>query len=340
MGGKRGRRSAQKSKPGKQLCGTCSRDPGDNPIGCDSCEVWVHSTEMCSGLPSDLLRAILDYGGEGIKFICMRCRLNPPSASGDDSEDAASTAQSQSHLIGTIQQMFQQFRGMCQMISELSDELRNLAQSMKSQAQSSAPPPEPSRPPQTPTPQPAEQPALRSVIAEEVREMQEREKRKQSIIVKGLNTSSTTEAIRLFKDLTSSKFGCEVTLTEVSPIKDHAGMFRAKIVSDEQRKHILNSAKTLKGTQYDRVYISRDLTRAQRSALFEKRQAKRSQNNVSTNPASSSPEPQDPARAGPAQTTADTNPKALHPGGALHPAAAHQGVETPSGAPENATPGN
>ena len=302
-------------------------DPGDNPIGCDSCEKWVHSTEMCSGLPTDLIHAILDYGGEGIKFICMRCRLNPPSVSGDDSDAAASTAQNQAHLIGTIQQMFQQFRGMCQMISELSDELRNLAQSMKSQAKNATQSPEPPRPPQAPTPQPTEQPALRSVIVEEVREMQEREKRKQSIIVKGLNTSSTAEATRLFRELTSSKFGCEVTLTEVSSIKDHAGMFRAKIVSDEQRKHILNSAKALKGTQYDRVFISRDLTRAQRTALFEKRQAKRSQN-----PASSPEAPDPTGRPGPAQETADTIPKTT--------AVAHQGAGPSSGASQNPTPGN
>ena len=37
----------------------------------------------------DLIHAILDYGGEGIRFICMRCRLKPPST-GDDSEDAGS----------------------------------------------------------------------------------------------------------------------------------------------------------------------------------------------------------------------------------------------------------
>ena len=328
---KRGKRPIQKPKSGQQLCGTCSRDPGDNPIGCDSCEVWVHSTEMCSGLPSDLIHAILDYGGEGIRFICMRCRLKPPSTS-DDAEDAANTAQSQSHLIGTMQQMFQQFRGMCQMISEVSDELRNLARSMKPQTQNAIQPPEPPRLPHAPTPQPTEQPALRSVIVEEVREMQEREKRKHSIIIKGLNTSSTAEASRLFREISSSKFGCEVFLTEVSSIKDHAGMFRAKITSDEQRKQVLNSAKTLKGTQYDKVYISRDLTRAQRTALFEKRQARRSQNPMTTDPAPSSLEAHDSARAGPAHASADTIPKAV--------AATPQVSGTDSGALQSTTQGN
>ena len=60
---------------GQQLCGTCNVDVGDSPIGCDDCETWVHSTEMCSGLPETVLDAILEYDGHGIKFQCMNCRL-------------------------------------------------------------------------------------------------------------------------------------------------------------------------------------------------------------------------------------------------------------------------
>ena len=179
------------------------------------------------------------------------------------------------------------------MISKLSDELRNLTQSMKPQTQNATHHPDPPRLPHAPTPQPAEQPALRSVIVKEVREMQERGKRKQSIIIKGLNASSAVEAIRLFRDLSSSKFSYEKIFAEVSPIKRPRWHFPSKNVSDEQRKHVLNSAKTLKRIQYGQACISRDLTSAQRTVLFEKRQAKRSQNPVTTNPACASPEAHD-----------------------------------------------
>ena len=288
--GKRVKRNARKQQNGEQTCGTCSRDTGDSAIGCDDCQVWVHGTEMCSGLPTDLIHAIIKHGGEGIKFSCMRCRLQPSSPPGEGSEADAGPEISQSHIVETIQQLFQQFRGMCNMISDLSDELKCLVKAMKSPpALNPSQAPVPAPPPPDHTPSPAEQPAICSVIAEELREMREREKRKQSVIIKGLKAKTPAEVVHLFKELSSTKLGCEVTLSEVSPIRDHAGMFRAKITSDELRKHILDNAKTLKGTQYDGVFISRDLTRAQRTVLFEKRQAKRTQNPAPTEPAAPRP---------------------------------------------------
>ena len=338
MPGKKGRRCARKSQTGEQVCGTCDRDPGDNPIGCDECEVWVHSTEMCSGLPKDLIHAILNYGGEGIRFICMTCRLKPaPPAQAEGAASAASSGQDQAHLIGTIQQLFQQFRGMCNMIADLSDQFKHLTQAMKSPpVQNANQAPEPGFAPQPLVPKPSEQPALRDVIAEEVREMREREKRKQSIIIKSQSSKSTAEVISLFKELSSSKFGREITLTEVSSIKDHTGMFRAKITSDELRKHVLDSARTLKGTQYDAVYISRDLTWAQRKANFEKRQAKRVQNPAASEAAPTLPQghPTPPSTATVRPTQPDTG---TAPGSVT---ADHQGTGVAGATASGATPGN
>ena len=55
-------------------CGTCEKKIGEDSIGCDECELWVHNTEMCSGLTQDMLDAIGRYNGHGIKFVCMACR--------------------------------------------------------------------------------------------------------------------------------------------------------------------------------------------------------------------------------------------------------------------------
>ena len=30
-----------------EACGTCEKDIGDDAIGCDECELWVHNTDMC-----------------------------------------------------------------------------------------------------------------------------------------------------------------------------------------------------------------------------------------------------------------------------------------------------
>ena len=49
QGGSRRGRSASVAAdtPGTQLCSACSCDVGDDAIGCDECEAWVHGTVTC-----------------------------------------------------------------------------------------------------------------------------------------------------------------------------------------------------------------------------------------------------------------------------------------------------
>ena len=248
---------------GQQLCGSCNTDVGECCIGCDACETWVHGTEMCSGLPQDVLTAILNYDGSGIKFICTKCRLEKPqskmgASSGADKE-----------IRETLKQLFQQFCGMCTVITELSSQVKVLAQGSSKISQ----PDTPAIQHQVPVPSPPPAPD-RTLIREELREMREREKRRQSIIIKGLTAAGPREAASKFDQLTETQFGVKIDLAEIMQIPGHSTMFRAKIISDEQRKLILENAKKLKGSTYSSVYISRDLTRAQRTELFEKRKAR------------------------------------------------------------------
>ena len=250
---------------GQQLCGSCNTDVGECCIGCDACETWVHGTEMCSGLPQDVLTAILNYDGSGIKFICTKCRLEKPQSKTSASSGA------DKEIRETLQQLFQQFRGMCTVISELSSQVKALAQGNSKTSQ----PDIPATQHTTPVPSPAPAPVPdRTLIREELREMREREKRRQSIIIKGLTAAGPREAGCKFDQLTESQFGMKIDLAEIMQIPGHSTMFRAKIISDEQRKLILENAKKLKGSIYSSVYISRDLTRAQRTELFEKRKAR------------------------------------------------------------------
>lgn len=248
---------------GQQLCGSCNTDVGECCIGCDACETWVHGTEMCSGLPQDVLTAILNYDGSGIKFICTKCRLEKPQSkmgapSGADKE-----------MRETLKQLFQQFRGMCTVITELSSQMKVLAQGSCKASQPDTPATQPQA--SAPSPHPAPD---RTLIREELRELREREKRRQSIIIKGLTAAGPREAASKFDQLTETQFGMKIDLAEIMQIPGHSTMFRAKIISEEQRKFILENAKKLKGSTYSSVYISRDLTRAQRTELFEKRKAR------------------------------------------------------------------
>ena len=66
----------------ESLCGTCNVDLGNDPIGCDKCETWVCSTDMCSGLPQNVIDTIIQYDGSGIQFVCLKCRVSLTAAGG------------------------------------------------------------------------------------------------------------------------------------------------------------------------------------------------------------------------------------------------------------------
>ena len=105
--------------------------------------------------------------------------------------------------------------------------------------------------------------------------MREREKRRNSIIIKGLQASSAGELVAKFEQLSETQLGGKVKLTDVVKIPNQSHMYRANTASDEQRKKVLDQAKNLKGSNFDPVFISKDLTRAQRTVLYERRKARR-----------------------------------------------------------------
>ena len=104
-----------------------------------------------------------------------------------------------------------------------------------------------------------------------------REKRKESIVIHGLKSTSIRGVNTEFGELTRKMTGTQVELTDIVPITGHTGLYRGKILNEDDRKLVLDKAKTLKGTDYDRVYIRKDLTYNQRCALKARRDAYRSQ---------------------------------------------------------------
>ena len=122
--------------------------------------------------------------------------------------------------------------------------------------------------------------------------MNEREKRRSSIIIKGLKANSPRDLAQKFSQLTQELMSFPTTLTDVTQIPRHANIFRAKILDEAVRKQVLDRSKSLKGTNYSQVYISRDLTYAQRAELFARRQARRAEaNNQPASSSSSSAQP-------------------------------------------------
>ena len=253
--------AARSGSDERSACGMCERVLGsENCIGCDTCEAWLHANEMCTGLPHALIKSLLDYGGNGVRFVCSKCRVS----SSDKAQAPANPSvgpQSQSDTNGElIKQLFWFVKGICVAIRDLTARLDatfgQLPTNLSKTATSAAPL--------------TDLPDLehhRRTIREEVREVQEREKRRQSVIIRGLGASSPSGAATSFAALSEKMFGTRVELSHVVTIPKHGDLFRAKILDEELRKLVLTRAKTLKDSEYGQVYIRRDLTYKQREEL-------------------------------------------------------------------------
>ena len=111
---------------------------------------------------------------------------------------------------------------------------------------------------------------FRSVVYEESREIIEREKRRQSIVVKGFGTNPNGVQ-KSFSDMALSLLNTSIHLADIVVINSE--MVRGKIFSEDKRRAILNCARDLKNHPvYGHVYINRDLTRQQRETMYTRRQ--------------------------------------------------------------------
>lgn len=264
-------------------CGMCDQDLGsDECIGCDACQSWFHANAMCAGLPDSLIKSLLDYGGSGVRFVCSKCRV----ASQPQDKASAATEASSETSDELVKQLFWSVKGICVALRELTTRLDATLEQITSRQESSAC----SRP--SPPAAPFDQDQHRRQIREEVREVQEQAKRRQSVIIRGLGASSPSSAAASFSGLSEKMFGTKVELSDVVKIPNNQDLFRAKILNEEHRKLVLTRAKSLRDTEYGHIFIRRDLTYKQRQEMKNRLQTN-SDNHAATGQAVSHPAAQD-----------------------------------------------
>ena len=252
---------------------------------------------MCSGLTTDMLDAIDRYSGAGIKFVCMKCRLDHTSKRGASPSSGAH----ESHLVELIKHLAQQVKGICNQVQELKQVIKD----MSTQPKPVHPEPLPDPPTPAPTPGPAPTRTFASVAAsdprpppqeyrkmvrEELRELQEQQKRRSSLVIRGLGAGSAAEATKRFETVSEHLINQKVTLTDVVKIPSESDLYRGKIADDSVRKLILDKAKHLKNSaRFDSVFIRRDMTYNQRAEMRARRAAAAE---TSTKAADNVPHPQ------------------------------------------------
>ena len=235
-GGLRRGRSASAASAGDVrldgLCGTCDADVSDKAIGCDKCDTWFHDSEMCTGLPQDVLKAIERFQGSGIQFICMKCRLEFSSARGNSPSSTTET-----HLVELINQLFQQFKGLASTVLDLTTQVKTLSSQPRPSQDQSGNPPEPEPPilpaqatqpgRATESAVPSRPPTMeyRKMIREEVRELEEQRKRRFSLVIRGLGASTARDAVQNFEAVSEFLINQKVTLSEVVRIPSETDLY-------------------------------------------------------------------------------------------------------------------
>lgn len=235
-------------------CVTCKFPVLNNDEGgieCDECEQWCHGSQVCTGLPEDFVKQVLRHQGKGVKYVCTKCRLHTPSGTAKggklDQADLASMRE-------CMTQMFNTIAGLSNMVRTIDARISGNSLNVNANGNELT----------------TDDTTVRTMIREEVREMHERDKRKNSIIVRGLQYGDDFQnkfdgiVSFLIPDSTN-----RITLTDVVPISP--SLVRAKISNMNARLHLLSKTNKLRNSQFSNIFISRDLTYTQRQELRNKR---------------------------------------------------------------------
>ena len=131
-------------------------------------------------------------------------------------------------------------KGMCSVIKELTSQVKALS-SRQVPDQDAVPIPTPVHP-RAPQPPPQTQ-DYRTLIREEVKELKEREKRREFLVIKGLPASSFTDFRSKFEQLALDYLEARVDTPEIRIIPGLANLFRVRIADDDTRKRLLDNGK-------------------------------------------------------------------------------------------------
>ena len=244
-------------------CGLCESNVGGDSIGCNHCPSWFHPTTQCTGLKPASIDCILSKGGDAIRFICSKCRCSSRTQSGNSTVGSNDEETPLSQLYQIVQALTVSVTKLTQQVSTLINQ--------------------PMNPPiQT---EPSANLISRESLYVEMREFEERKKRSNSIIIKGVDAIDNDAFKNVFDEICEELVGEPLVIDDIFCINRDRNMYRVKIQNRERKTALLLNAKNLKNSEnFSRIFMSSDLTYLQRQELARKRQAFRQANNSNFTP--------------------------------------------------------
>ena len=276
------------------ICGTCSSSAapvGDSGLGCDRCDLWFHPTPHCTGLTASALDCIKSDRGTAILFVCLSCRVTSPNASANSSAGES--------VASALPQLFNMIKSLAEAVANLTVQVQ-LSMTSQGPRQGDGPSSSNISPLSHASPSATSSPVFREQFFTEMREFEERKKRRDCIIVRGSAASTEAEFRSEFSGVTQQILGNPVNPTSVQCINPDRGMYRVRIANVQLRDSVLVDAKKLKDSDlYKNVYIARDLTFLQRQDQRSLRARRRATNAVARVPVGPVSTPSQESQQGP-----------------------------------------
>ena len=243
------------------VCAFCTCKISVKAIDCRDCAQSFHPVPECVGLKQTVIEGLLAENRHAISYHCIKCRSESHSARSSAGAPTDVTDQS------ALSQLIVAVGALCSQVRVLTQNWSNL-QNNSNNGEVTASDPSGPLPNQRIDSQPT--PVTETVRAE-VRELNEQEKRKQNLILKGFGNDIHAVETK-FKNVVHRLIGSDCELHDVTRIAGQNGMYRVKLLNVELRRDILQNAKKLNGIDgFQSIYIQRDLTYKQRQELFRRK---------------------------------------------------------------------
>ena len=225
------------------IVGTCLR------LSCDVCKRFVHGTQICCGLQQSFIRSFINNLGKGAFWKCTSC-----IASGGVGGNDPALSQALTQLGNSMIALTQKFE---QLSIDMASVKTDLANTHSGPIDASAM---------------IRSPEFAVMVKEQVREIAEQDKRKDSVIIRGIKTSSTSDFNDVFNGATRYLLGgTPISLTDVVVLGPE--LARGRIADFNGRKNLLSASQKLGEpfSPFAGIFISRDLTYLQRKERIEKK---------------------------------------------------------------------
>ena len=187
-------------------------------LSCDVCKRFVHGTQICCGLQQSFIRSFISNIGKGAFWKCTAC-IASGGVGGNDPALSQALTQLGNSMIALTQKFEQLSVDMATVKSDIAGmhagpiDASGLINS----------------------------PEFAVMVKEQVREIAEQDKRRDSIIIRGIKTSSASDFNNTFNDVTGYLLGgSPITLTDVVVLGPE--LARGRISEFNKRKNLLSAS--------------------------------------------------------------------------------------------------